>query len=83
MIRQDLPIAYVDENHISVGDSIQQCSGPRVHVRRTSQIEHFRLMNHLMYDKFKRRYLLVGCVGEGSDELLKKLEKEQQQPGWM
>jgi hypothetical protein len=83
VIAQDLPITYVDENHISVGDSIQQCSGPRVHVRRTGQIENFRLMNHLLYDKFKRRYLLVGCVGEKSDELLAKLDKKQQQPGWM
>ena len=40
-------------------------------------------MNHLLYDKFKRRYLLVGCVGEKSDELLAKLDKKQQQPGWM
>ena len=40
-------------------------------------------MNHLMYDKFKRRYLLVGCVGEKSDELLEKLDIKRQQPGWM
>ena len=83
IIAQDLPITYVDENHISVGDSIQQCSGPRVHVRRTGQIQNFRLMSHLLYDKFKRRYLLVGCVGEKSDELLEKLDVKQQQPGWM
>ena len=83
VIAKDLPITYVDENHISIGDNIQQCSGPRVHVRRTGQIENFRLMNHLLYDKFKRRYLLVGCVGEKSDELLSKLDIKQQQPGWM
>ena len=83
VITKDLPITYVDEKHISIGDSIQECSGPRVHVRRTGQIENFRLMNHLLYDKFKRRYLLVGCVGEKSDELLNKLDKKQQQPGWM
>ena len=62
---------------------LQQCSGPRVHVRRTGQIKNFRLMNHLLYDKFKRRYLLVGCVGEKSDELLQKLDVVEQQPGWM
>jgi len=83
IIAQDLPITYVDEKHISIGDSIQECSGPRVHVRRTGQIENFRLMNHLLYDKFKRRYMLVGCVGERSDELLDKLDIQQQQPGWM
>jgi hypothetical protein len=83
IIAQDLPITYVDEKHISIGDSVQECSGPRVHVRRTGQIENFRLMNHLLYDKFKRRYLLVGCVGEKSDELLNKMDVKEQQPGWM
>ena len=83
IIAQDVPITYVDENHISIGDELQQCSGPRVHVRRTGQIQNFRLMNHLLYDKFKRRYLLVGCVGEKSDELLQKLDVVEQQPGWM
>ena len=83
IIARDLPITYVDEGHISIGDSVQPCSGPRVHVRRTGQIENFRLMNHLMYDKFKRRYMLVGCVGEKSDELLDKLDVKEQQPGWM
>lgn len=52
-------------------------------VRHTGQIEDFRLMNHLMFDKFKRRYLLVGCVGEKSDEPLNKLDIQSQQPGWM
>ena len=83
IIARDVPITYVDENHISIGDQLQQCNGPRVHVRRTGQIQNFRLMNHLLYDKFKRRYLLVGCVGEKSDELLRRLDIKQQQPGWM
>ena len=83
VIAKDLPITYVDETHISIGDNVQECSGPRVHVRRTGQIENFRLMNHFMYDRFKRRYMLVGCVGEKSDELLDKLDVKEQQPGWM
>ena len=82
IIAQDLPVTYVDEHHISIGDSVQVCDGPRVHVHRTGQIEGFRLMNHFIYDRFKRRYLLVGCVGEESDELLKKLDDMHQQPGW-
>lgn len=82
IIAQDLPVTYVDENHISVGDKIHKCTGPRIHVHRTGQIENFHLMHHLIYDRFKRRYLLVGCVGENSDKILKKLDIEQQQPGW-
>ena len=82
IIAQDLPVTYVDEHHISIGDSVQICDGPRVHVHRTGQIENFRLLHHFIYDRFKRRYLLVGCVGEKSDELLRKLDIRQQQPGW-
>ena len=82
VIAENLPITYVDDHHISVGDKIHKCSGPRIHVSNTSQVENFRLMHHFMYDRFKRRYLLVGCVGEKSDEILAKLDIQQQRPGW-
>ena len=82
IIAQNLPVGYVDENHISVGDKVHKCNGPRIHVRNTGQIENFRLMHHLLYDSFKRRYLLVGCVGEKSDELLQRLDNQRQRPGW-
>ena len=82
VIAQGLPVTYVDDNHICVGDKIHKCSGPRIHVSNTSQVENFRLMHHFMYDRFKRRYLLVGCVGEKSDEILERLDIQQQRPGW-
>lgn len=82
IIAQNLPVTYVDDTHISVGEQIHKCNGPRIHVHRTGQIENFRLMHHLLYDQFKRRYLLVGCVGERSDELLQKLDIQRQRPGW-
>ncbi len=83
IIAQDLPVTYVDENHISVGDMVHKCTGPRIHVRRTGQIENLHLLNHLIYDPIKNRYVLAGCVGEGSQELLKKLDIHQQRPGWV
>ena len=83
VIAQNLPVGYVDDNHISVGDKIHKCNGPRIHVHHTGQIQNFRLMHHFIYDRFKRRYLLVGCVGEKSDELLKRLDNERQRPGWV
>ncbi len=82
IISQNLPVGYVDENHISVGDKVHKCNGPRIHVHHTGQIENFRLIHHLLYDKFKRRYLLVGCVGENSDEVLARLDNQHQRPGW-
>ena len=82
IIRQDLPVTYVDENHISVGGMIQKCSGPRIHVPHTGLIKNFRLMHHYIYDRFRKRYVLAGCVGEDSEELLKALDGRQQRPGW-
>ncbi len=82
IIAQDLPVTYVDEHHISVGGNILQCNGPRIHVAHTGQIENFKLMHHYIYDRFKRRYVLAGCVGEHSAELLKSLDKRSQRPGW-
>ena len=82
VIAQDLPVTYVDENHISVGDKVHRCNGPRIHVHRTGQVENLKLLPHLLYDEFKHRYLLVGCVGEKSDELLKSLDIYRQRPGW-
>lgn len=82
IIAENLPVGYVDDNHISVGDRVHKCNGPRIHVHRTGQIQNFRLMHHLIYDRFKKRYMLVGCVGEGSDEILKRLDNQNQRPGW-
>ena len=82
MIQKNLAVSYVDDSHISVGDTIHKCNGPRIHVHHTGQIENFHLMHHFLYDRFKRRHLLVGCVGEGSEELLRRLENHSQRPGW-
>jgi len=82
MIAKKLPVAYKDDNHVCIGDIIHRCAGPRIHVSNTGQIQGFRLMNHFLYDAFKRRYYLIGCVGEHSDELLKTLDIKQQRPGW-
>ena len=86
--RLDLSVAckgdtYVDDHHISIGDSVQICDGPRVHVHRTGQVENFRLLDHFIYDRFTKSYLLVGCVGEKSDELLAKMDNRKQMPGWL
>ena len=55
IIVQNLPVGYVDENHISVGDKVHKCNGPRIHVRNTGQIKNFRLMHHLIYHYHHQR----------------------------
>ncbi len=77
MIAADLPITYTDSNHISVGGRRHFCTGPRIHVSHTGKIENFHLLHHFIYDRFERRYLLVGCVGKNAEENLKKLDAQQ------
>lgn len=76
-IAQDLPVTYVDENHVTIGTDSYACTGPRTHVTHTGQIENFRLLDHYIYDHLSGDYLLVGCVGEDADENIGKLAKVQ------
>ncbi len=78
MIRADLPIAYIDPRHVSIDGHSHPCTGPRIHVTSTGQIYDFHLLHHFIYDRFGHRYLLVGCVGEGAEENLQKLDAQQQ-----
>jgi len=73
MIKQDLPVTYCDSQHVSIGGTIHPCSGPRIHVSSTGQIQDFYLLKHFVYDKLNKRYLLVGYVGEHPDEAMKRL----------
>ena len=75
-IAADLPIAYYDDNHVSLGNVIHRCRGPRTHVSHTAEIKGFRLLHKLVYDAFNNKYLLVGFVGEDSDERLTALERK-------
>lgn len=77
LIAQDLPVDYVDNLHVSIGGQLHRCTGPRIHVARTGQIENFHLLHHFIDDQFGRRYLLVGCVGENAEKNLQKLDDQQ------
>lgn len=78
MIDADLPITYLDNHHVSINGKSHVCTGPRIHVSRTGKIENFHLLNHFIYDRFSRSYLLVGCVGEEAEKNLQKLDAQQE-----
>ncbi len=63
-IARDLPVTYLDDRKIALGDNRFLCTGPRVHVRRTGEIRGFRLLPDFFHDPQTRRYLLAGMVGE-------------------
>ena len=75
LFAQDLPVTYLDENHVSIGGAIHPCTGPRIHVPSTGQVKDFHLLYHFMHDVFNKRYLLVGCVGRDNLDKLRKLEE--------
>jgi len=77
MIRQDLPVTYLDSRHVVIGVHRHRCTGPRIHVPSTGQIKNFHLLHHFVHDRFAQRYLLVGCVGENAEENLKRLDDQQ------
>ena len=77
LINADLPVTYLDNNHVSIGDQSHYCTGPRIHVRRTSEIQDFHLLHNFIYDRFAKKYLLVGCVGENALDNLATLDAQQ------
>ncbi len=65
-IKRDLPISYVDDAHVRIGDNVQPCTGPRTHVASTGCIEGFRLLKRIVYDPMESCYLIAGRVGPGA-----------------
>jgi len=64
IIGQHINVAYFDERHIKLGDFQPfKCSGPRIHLTNTSEIEDFRLLKEFTYDRLNNTYALVGLVG--------------------
>ncbi|MBP3816313.1 MAG: alanine-tRNA synthetase second additional domain-containing protein [Firmicutes bacterium] len=74
LIDKEIPITYLDEDHIAIDGIPHQCTGPRTHVSNTRQILGFKLLPHFVHDTLNNRFLLVGCVGEDSEKRLAQLE---------
>lgn len=70
-IQADLPVEYVDERTIRIGETLQLCTGPRTHVASTGMIEGFHLVKEIIYDHRNQRWLLVGRVGKTQDDALR------------
>ena len=82
-IAKDMPVAYADETHVRIGDTVHLCGGPRTHVTTTGRVEGFCLCHEIIYDNQRNRYLLIGLVGENSEERIHKLKHSAQQTDMM
>lgn len=74
-IAQDLPVGFYDEDHVKIGELIHPCTGPRIHVRSTGEIDNFRLLSEIFYDSMHDMYLIIGLVGERWDTETSDLNK--------
>ena len=64
LIQSDLPICFLDDEHIRVGEMPYPCTGPRIHLRRTGEIKGFRLLREFRFDPIQRLFTIAGVVGE-------------------
>jgi len=65
-IRKDLLVSFLDEGHIEIGDISYPCTGPRIHVSRTGEINNFRLNHQWIECPVTKKYLLVGRIDNAS-----------------
>jgi len=74
IIGRCVDINYLDESHIRIGDFDYHCTGPRIHVKNSSEIKNFRLQKNIYFDEISSTYCLVGLVGDVSEDNLRKDE---------
>lgn len=71
----DLKICFHDEDHIKIEEEVHPCTGPRIHVRSTGEIENFRMLKEVFYDSIEDMYLIIGLVGEALDREINDLNR--------
>jgi len=69
IISKGLPISQGKGDYVLFGDEPFYCTGKRIHVKNTNQIENFRLLKEYRFDPISSKYLLVGVIGEEPIEI--------------
>lgn len=75
MIDEDVPVSYLDDHHILIGQEPHECTGPRMHVSSTKEIRKLTLTKELLLEPITNHYLLVGVVGEYGQQRISDLNK--------
>lgn len=75
-IAENLTVSFLDDVHIRIGNHERfHCTGPRIHVGHTGEIENFRLVRECQFDSISGQYELVGLVGPERSTDIKDLNK--------
>lgn len=69
IIDEGVSVSYSDEGHIRLGDDMWECTGPRIHVKNTDEIDNFRLVHEYKFDNKTKTYLIIGLVGPAAVDL--------------
>ena len=73
LIEADLPISYLDANHVLIGDQRHYCTGPRMHVKSTGRILNFQLYQDFLTHPITKDSQILGLVNTSSDYKLSDL----------
>lgn len=69
ILAENLSVSYLDENHIMIGQDIVPCTGPRLHVKNTSEVSNFELVKRFIYDPKTNTYCLVGLIDNDEENI--------------
>lgn len=64
VIDSDVQISYHDDHTITIGGETYPCTGPRIHIRKSSEIKDFHLAKEYNYNPITKVYSIVGTVGQ-------------------
>ncbi|MDN5279088.1 MAG: hypothetical protein PWR01_3053 [Clostridiales bacterium] len=64
VIAMNVPIGTSKKDSITIGEWEMYCTGARTHVKKSGEIENFRLHKEFVYDPIWKEYMLVGMVGK-------------------
>lgn len=67
ILASHINISYLDEDHIMIGDIKWECTGPRLHVRNTSEIDYFCFVKRFVPDPKTNTYCLLGMLSGNED----------------
>lgn len=75
LIDEDLPISYVDDTHVMIGDQRHYCTGPRLHMKSTGGVKNFHIYPEFVVEPISGEHQMIGLVNVDSDYKLSQLNK--------
>lgn len=77
LIAKNLPISYLDNTHVLIGDQRHYCTGPRMHVKSTAEITGFQLYHEFLTHPITKDAQILGVVNMPKEIRLSELNSLQ------